>query len=151
MKETKGNLSVSESKNKKLIAVILFGEGKKIPVPKEYRISKEFDGKECVFHREGGKIVKIEEHPVSPLSSSGAHYIVYHIEYQINSALLGANKGKGWVEPGKGPKYLLQISEFRYSPKFKVGDSVQLTGWIEKIKLNKVASPNGETADANSP
>jgi hypothetical protein len=98
-----------------------------------------------------GKVVKIEEHPVSPLSSSGAHYIIYHIEYQMNSALLGTNEGKGWVKPGKGPKYLLQITEFRYSPKFKVGDSVQITGWMKKTKLNKVASPNGETADANSP
>jgi hypothetical protein len=82
-----------------------------------------------------GKIVKIEEHPVSPISSSGVHCIIYHIEYQINSALLGTNKGKGWVKPGEGPKYLLQIADFQYKPKFNVGDHVQITGWIKKQTL----------------
>ena len=98
-----------------------------------------------------GKVVKVEEYPVSMISSSGGRYIVYHIEYRINSPLLGITRDKdGRMKCVESPKYLLQIPKLSRSPEFKVGDEVLITGWVNKINIDKVASPSSDTVNAES-
>ena len=75
-----------------------------------------------------GTVVKVEEHPISWLSSSGTHAITYHVEYKLDGALSPSYQKDKEIEP---LKYTVPISTYGMEPKYKVGDEVEITGWID--------------------
>ncbi len=91
-----------------------------------------------------GVVVKVEDHPVSPLSSSGIHGITYHVEYKLDGPL-SPTPGILKVE---SKKYMLPITRCGMIPELKVGDEVEITGWIEKPAA-KTENPGPDSRTGN--
>lgn len=90
-----------------------------------------------------GVVVQVEEHPVSPISSSGIRAITYHVEYKLDGSLspvpLFIKKGQV-LEP---KKYIIPVTERGIEPRFKTGDEVDFSINIEKSANKKdVSNPS---------
>ena len=80
-------ITVEKSKKGKLIANIIFSNGKKMSLPPKFKISESINGKKCMVKREKGQIVKIlidgkelEMNDKKILTNKNTHYNSHNSE-----------------------------------------------------------------------